>query len=575
MNKTLALLDSSQKTQSIFLIILMFFASILELLGLGSILMVINDFLNIENDSILQKYIFDYFKNFRNIDYFSLLFFLILIIYSVKFILLILVSWFEAKFLTNLRKTLAQNLYENFLFRSPAEVLKKNSAEYLRNFTEEITASLVFYNGVLKIILDSLLTLALLSFLIFFDARVTIFVVAFFGLISLLYYFALNKKLFKWAKVALENKKNRIKFVNESFLAIKYIKILSAENYFFKKFSQQNKSLSEIMFKQNFTASLPKNVLEYLLLISILILLYFFKNSNYENEKIIQILSIFTLISFRLVPMMSRFLVSSQHVRSNYPSIEKLYFESTKKIIKKFENYKPFKIKKNVKIKFKYFSHISGKINKNNFHLKNVDLVFKKNSKIGLIGPSGSGKSTIIDMVCGFLKLENKLSPIQVDGKNITDNSNGWQKIIGYVPQNTVILNGSLRENILFGASKINFNDKKILYVISKVELNHFLKKLTGNLSHVISQDGINISGGEKQRIGIARALIHEPELIILDEATSGLDSFTENKILSMIKKLNKIVIIVTHRTNSLRICDKIYKIENNTIKDLNRNNLN
>ena len=87
--------------------------------------MVINDFLNIENDSILQKYIFDYFKNFRNIDYFSLLFFLILIIYSVKFILLILVSWFEAKFLTNLRKTLAQNLYENFLFRSPAEVLKK------------------------------------------------------------------------------------------------------------------------------------------------------------------------------------------------------------------------------------------------------------------------------------------------------------------------------------------------------------------------------------------------------------------------------------------------------------------
>ena len=88
------------------------------------------------------------------------------------------------------------------------------------------------------------------------------------------------------------------------------------------------------MFKQNFTASLPKNVLEYLLLISILILLYFFKSSNYENEKIIQILSIFTLISFKLIPMMSRLLVSSQHVRSNYPSIEKLYFESSKKIIK-------------------------------------------------------------------------------------------------------------------------------------------------------------------------------------------------------------------------------------------------
>ena len=193
-----------------------------------------------------------------------------------------------------------------------------------------------------------------------------------------------------------------------------------------------------------------------------------------------------------------------------------------------------------------------------------------------MIGPSGSGKSTIIDMVCGFLKLQNKLSPIQVDGKNITNNSNGWQKkIIGYVPQNTFILNGSLRENILFGSSKINFNDKKILDVISKVELNHFLKKLNGNLSHIISQDGINISGGEKQRIGIARALLHEPELIILDEATSGLDSFTENKILSLIKKLDKTVIIVTHRINSLRICNKIYKIDKNTIKNVNIKKIN
>lgn len=569
MNKVISFLDNDQKIKSYFLIILMFFASILEFLGLGTILMVINDFLNIENTSIFKDYFLNFFNKHNQIDYLKILFSFILFVYTFKFILLVVVSWKETKFLTDLRKTISQNLYENFLYRSPSEVLKKNSAEYLRNFTDEITSSLVFFNAVLKIVLDSLLILSLLIFLIYFNAKVTVLVATFFGSISCIYYIALNKRLLRWAKTALENKRKRIKFINESFLAIKYIKIFSAENYFLKKFYVQNRSLSEIMFKQNFASTLPRHLLEYLLLLSIILLLFLFKNVDYENDKIIQILSIFTLVSFRLMPMISRLLVSSQQIRYNYPSIEKLYIESSKKIIKKQKNYKSFDYKKYIKIKFKFFSYSFGKLNTNSFKLKNINLTFNKNLKIGLIGPSGSGKSTIIDMICGFIKLSNNQSPVYVDGININQNLNGWQKIIGYVPQNTVILNDTLKQNILFGSSKDIFDDKKVLEVIKKVQLNHFLKKLPGGLSHLISQDGINISGGEKQRIGIARALLHNPKLLILDEATSGLDSFTETKILKTIKKLNKTVIIVTHRINSLSICDKIYKIEKNTIKNL------
>ena len=148
-------------------------------------------------------------------------------------------------------------------------------------------------------------------------------------------------------------------------------------------------------------------------------------------------------------------------------------------------------------------------------------------------------KSTIIDILCGFRK--NRFSQLKVDGKIIDfKNLDNWQNSIGFVPQNIIILNQSLRENVLFGSDKKLINDKILNNLIKKVELEKFIRKSKSGLKQVISQDGENISGGEKQRIGIARALVNNPELIILDEATSGLDYDTENNVLQTIKKLKK-----------------------------------
>ena len=176
--------------------------------------------------------------------------------------------------------------------------------------------------------------------------------------------------------------------------------------------------------------------------------------------------------------------------------------------------------------------------------------------------------------MCGFQK--NESSKLKVDGVSIlnSDLLEGWQNLIGYVPQDIIIFNQSLRENILFGSSKKILNDIKLKKLIKKVELERFLNKSKIGLSEILKQDGKNISGGEKQRIGIARALINNPELIILDEATSGLDYQTENNILKTVKKLKKTLIIVSHRLNALKNCDKIYILKNKKIFLLNKNKL-
>ena len=184
-----------------------------------------------------------------------------------------------------------------------------------------------------------------------------------------------------------------------------------------------------------------------------------------------------------------------------------------------------------------------------------------------------------------FLKKEIRAAIIRIVSKpsrtmmekdciNNPEKLDSWQKSIGYVPQNIIILNQSLRENILFGSDRKIFDDKILENIIKKVDLNKFVKKTNGGLSQVLRQDGQNISGGEKQRIGIARALINDPELIILDEATSGLDYETENNVLRTIKKLKSTTIIVSHRFNALKNCDKIYMIKGKEFFLLKKNNL-
>ena len=569
MHKLINLFDHSQKIKFIYLIFLMFIASSLELLGLGMVVLILNSFLGLNDDhfQIINDFLGFFFKSEIT---FELILFFILILYSIKLLILIFVSWVETDFLAKFREKISNKLYHNFLNRDVLNILRKNSAEYLRNFTEEITISNVFVNSCLRIILDSILLFTFLIFLMYLDPIITGIVFLIFSSVGTIYYILIKNKLASWAITGLDNKKKRIQFISESFSAIKSIKILSRENFFLDRFKKQNFSLSRIQFKVNFLNTLPRHILEYILILSILSLFFYLIKNQYSNESMIQLISIYTLSAFRVVPLINRLLGYMQHLKHTYPSIGKLINENEQKIrVKKKKTYK-LKINKNIKLIVKNFSLDNNK----NLLLKNVNIDIKKNSQIGIIGQSGSGKSTIIDILCGFKK--NKFSSIKVDNKKIDnpEKLDSWQKSIGYVPQNIIILNQSLRENILFGSDRKIFDDRILGNIIKKVDLNKFVKKPNGGLSQVLRQDGQNIYGGEKQRIGIARALINEPELIILDEATSGLDYETENNVLHTIKKLKRTTIIVSHRFNALKNCDKIYMIKDKEFFLLKKNNL-
>ena len=430
-NRILSFLDKDQKRSGIFLISLMFIASIAELFGLGMVILMINSFLDVKNslDFPLGNYIES------NINSINSLLILFLIIFTFKFLIMILVAFSESNFMSTFRERISYKMFKNFLNRDATNLLKKNSAEYLRNFTEEINQSNTFYYSLIKTILDTILFIVFVSFLIFYNPTISITVITFFSLASLAYFFFIKEKIAGWSKTALKNRKKRIQFVNESFSAIKFIKILSSENFFLKRFEIDNSSLSKIIFKMNFLNSLPRHTYEYILFISILLLI-FFLNTQLANEQMIQILSVYTLASFRLIPIINRTLTNSQNIRFTYPSFEKLYIEHNHPVIEKNKKPPLFKFEKKINIALKKFYYE----NKKEILLKNINLDIYKNKKVGIIGPSGSGKSTLIDIICGFQKLKTDLYYQMV--KN-SFKSRGWQKNIGYIPQNIVILNQS------------------------------------------------------------------------------------------------------------------------------------
>ncbi len=569
MSKIIDLFDNGQKLKFLILIFFMIIASFLELMGLGMVIIILNSFLGLANNylNILNENIEYFFKTEVN---YELILFIIFILFTIKFVILVLVSWMESDFLAKFREKISNKLYNNFLKRDVGNLLKKNSAEYIRNFTEEIVASGLFVQSILKLILDSILILTFFIFLMYFNPTTTSIVFLFFSSLGIVYFVLVKNKLSNWAKTSLSNRKKKIQFISESFSAIKSIKILSRENFFLDKFKRQVHSISKIQFRVAFLDSLPRNILEYMLLVSILLIFFYLIKNDYSNQNIIQMLSVYTLAAFRVVPLMNRLLGHMQRLKHSYPSLLKLIEENEKKILHKKNKFSKMSFKKNIVLSIKKFSFD----NNQNFLFKNVNIKIKKNSQVGIIGESGSGKSTIIDIICGFQK--NNLSKLTVDDLSIlgSDNLASWQNSIGYVPQNIVIFNQSLRENILFGSENKIVNDDVIKNLIKKVDLEKFLLKAKNGLSQVLRQDGQNISGGEKQRIGIARALTNDPELIILDEATSGLDYETENNILKTIKKLKKTSIIVSHRLNALKNCDKIYIIKNKEVTLLNKEKL-
>ena len=204
---------------------------------------------------------------------------------------------------------------------------------------------------------------------------------------------------------------------------------------------------------------------------------------------------------------------------------------------------------------------------KNNI-IKNINLTIKKNQLTSIIGPNGSGKSTLINIILGILKPQE--GNIYIDQTELTnDNVITWQKKIGYVSQDIFLFNDTILNNITFGIKNQKFNIEDIEKIIKDSGLQSFINLLPEGINTRVGENGIYLSGGQKQKIAIARCLIRNAEIIILDEATSALDVQSESNLNDIIKNFinKKTLLVVTHKFENIKNSNIIFLMEEGSIK--------
>jgi ABC-type multidrug transport system fused ATPase/permease subunit len=198
--------------------------------------------------------------------------------------------------------------------------------------------------------------------------------------------------------------------------------------------------------------------------------------------------------------------------------------------------------------------------------LTQINLSVGPGTSLAIVGPSGAGKSTLVDVILGVL--ESNKGEVEISGKTPSESIKQWSGAIGYVPQDVMISDGTIRSNVALGFPEEDASDDLIWDALAKAHLKDFVLSLPLGLDSPVGERGTRISGGQRQRLGIARAMFTRPKLLILDEATSSLDGTLESEISESIQELNGevTVIMIAHRLSTVRNADLVAYIEDGKI---------
>ncbi len=544
------------------LLILNISGSFFEATSLGIIVPYLKIISNPENlHEILPSFILDLSFTYEEILVLSSA--VLLFVFILKNIFLSYLNWRQYKFAYTLQVSLSQRLLNNYINQPLIYHLENNSTKLIQNVINEINI-LVFnlINPFISLMTEFFLISFTLIFLLLIEPAGTLIIIGVLGSASFIFNFYTKHHINKFGQERIEHDSIRIKILQQSLNGIKDVILTNSFKYFSEQFYFHNNKSSRAGQKISFLKDLSRYWIE---LVTVVCLVLFVLSSIFfsgDNTKLVPILGLFGAAFFRILPSLNRVLTNIQSIRFSLPILKlfetDLRVSSVKPIIQKSE------IDFNDKIKISDLEFKFPTEDKN--VLNNISIEILKGQIIGIKGESGCGKSTLIDLIMGLIEPLN--GSIKVDFIDIKLSKESWYKKIGYVSQNIFLLDDTLRKNIAFGLSENQISESDLSESLKSTNLISLVNELKYGVDTKVGERGARLSGGQVQRIGIARALYRKPAILILDEATSALDYETEKGIMKSIYGLKGgiTIIIIAHRISTLYNCDKIIELKDGKV---------
>ena len=562
--KIIEIVDKKTLKSSIFLFFLMLVTMVLETLGVGLVIPVVTILFD---DGISEKIPFfqDIIRILNYPSHLALIAYsmgMLITVYFLKSSFVAFFNWRQANFILDTQVSISEKLFSGYMNQSYSFHLRRNSASLIRNIVTEVNSLISCFTAIIILVTEILVFIGISILLLSYEFMGSLIVILLFSTLLFLFYYFTKNMVLRWGKLRQEYDEKKIQSIQEGLGSIKEAKIYKLEKYFINTFETNVFVSSEMGKKISFLTSLPRLWLELLIIICMSSLVIYLVYLEISNTQILTTLGLFAVAAFRLLPSFNKILSSVQLLRYNLPVVNLIHSEVLlSKNVNSFLKVSEFDFQDKISIKNLSFAYDGTEVS----ILKNISLEIKKGKKIGFVGSTGAGKTTLIDSILGLI--EPLSGEILVDKKNIQNNIHGWQKNIGYVPQNIYLSDSSLKKNIAFGIADKDIDDLKILTSIKNAQLEKFVNDLPDGIDTFVGERGVRISGGQKQRIGIARALYNNPSVIVLDEATSALDGKVEFDIMGIINSLDdKTILIIAHRLSTLDQCDKIYEIKDGLI---------
>jgi len=580
-------LNTKQVYYLFFLFIGVLFLSCLEVIGLASITTFVSILVNNDSDNFLLSFlkidqILNLFEIEKKVFYGAIFLFFL---YLFKTLIQILYNFFEVHLTRDITLNNSVRYFNTTIYSPYSKHIDRNSAFLIRKIQMDIAAVTAYFYNLITILKEGIILIFIFLLLFLADPRISSVTFLLLGLFSFLFYISIKNKLTQLTKKTQLNKAKIIEIITHSVSSFKENLILRIRRNISKNYFKELKSIEDFNLYASFILKIPRIFLEFLAVTGILLVTFLFIFFEKPIVEIIPLLTLLVTSLLRMIPSFNAITTGVSGLRVNRVKFKEITkdLSNQEKYIKEF-----YSDKKSNDIKMKFsdkicLNNISFKYeNSKRTILNNVSLEIFKGQSVGIIGETGSGKSTLIDLVLGVL--EPNEGEVLIDGKKLEENNlNSWHSNIGYIPQDLFLTNDTIKKNIALEIPDEEIDNSVLDQSVKIANLEKFISKLENKLETKVGERGIKISGGEKQRISIARAFYKKPSVVVMDEATSSLDNNTEKEFMKSIDKVknNSTLIIIAHRLSTVKNCDVLYLISNGEIKDkgkyediIKRNNL-